>query len=485
MKRTISAKIIALVLCIIMLVGVLASAAHALSNEAQDHILNALARARIPNAAIAVIQDGETNYILRDSTTDTLFQIGSVSKSFTGFGVLLLEDMGLLSVYDPVNQHLPWFEVRYHGVPVPHEDMAIYHVLQMASGITSDERHFPRPAATESTDAFIARLSQGLDLAFYPAARHVYGNLNYIILGLLIEAVSGQSYDEFMTQQVLHQLGMYNTFTNTQRAHETGRVIGGNRLRFLQPVSWEPLVHPAWIPTGFIYSNVTDMVRWAQVQLGMVEIDEQFGRVVQRSHEPMGSVDFFAHGNYFYTAGWNVRDDGAHVRHYGATPGYSAAFRLYPHAGTAVIVLGNLAHGVVPFGSFVTDVVERGSFNRMGMEFNVMMDIFLTVLAALTIVYVVLFVRLIVNLMKKRNEGRITTRECTFKAAWLIDPLITVAGLIALYVVPPMFGNTSLAFALEYIPASWAFAVAGGWVAVAYSVCSLLYKAFLKPQTAK
>ena len=78
-----------------------------ISSEAEEHILNELRRANIPNAAVAVIEGGETSYILKDSTYDTLFQIGSVAKSFTGFGVLLLEDMGLLSVNEPVNQHLP------------------------------------------------------------------------------------------------------------------------------------------------------------------------------------------------------------------------------------------------------------------------------------------------------------------------------------------------------------------------------------------
>ena len=101
----------------------------AISNEAEDHILNELNRANIPNAAVAVIQGGETSYILKDSEYDTLFQIGSISKSFTGFGVLLLEDMGLLSVSDTVNHHLPWFEVRYNGVSVPHNDITIYNLF--------------------------------------------------------------------------------------------------------------------------------------------------------------------------------------------------------------------------------------------------------------------------------------------------------------------------------------------------------------------
>ncbi|MCL2621292.1 MAG: serine hydrolase, partial [Defluviitaleaceae bacterium] len=116
-----------------------------ISNEAEEHILSELRRANIPNAAVAVMQNGETSYIFKDSTQDTLFQIGSVTKSFTGFGVLLLEDMGLLSVSDPVNRHLPWFDVRYNDIPVT---VTIYNLLQHRSGLTSDERLFPMAKVT-------------------------------------------------------------------------------------------------------------------------------------------------------------------------------------------------------------------------------------------------------------------------------------------------------------------------------------------------
>ena len=156
-----SVMMVLVMLVLAMLVFVLltvASANTAISRDAEEHILNELRRANIPNAAVAVIQDGETSYILKSSAHDTLFQIGSVAKSFTGFGVLLLEDMRLLSVYDPVNQHLPWFWVSYNGTPVPHEDMTIYNLLHMTSGFTSDERLFERPRLTESTEEWIAGL---------------------------------------------------------------------------------------------------------------------------------------------------------------------------------------------------------------------------------------------------------------------------------------------------------------------------------------
>jgi len=453
-----------------------------ISNEAEEHILNQLRRARIPNAAIAVIQDGETSYIFRDSTHETLFQIGSISKSFTGFGVLLLEDMGLLSVYDPVSQHLPWFEVRYSGEPVPHGDITIYNLLQHTSGLTSDERRFPS-SFIETADEFISQFT-GIELAFYPSTRHVYGNVNYVILGLLIEAASGKSYDTFMTEQVLRPLGLYNTFTNIENAYETGQIIGGNRLRFAQTVSWNPHVNPITIPTGYIYSDIMDMARWAGIHLGIVDISEQFARVVQRSHKNFGSMDFFAHRNYFYTAGWNVTDDGNHVRHNGSTPGYSASLRIYTHTNTAVVVLGNLTSGVVPFGALVSGTMAGEPFGNVRMDFNILMDIFLTVLAISGIVYTGLLVRLFVKLRKRLGSGDVIKGSFTSKnIKWLFDPIFAIAGLITIYVVPSIYGNTSYQFAIMFSPASMTPAIIASWIGVVYSLCAFGVKVFVRPYT--
>ena len=91
-------------LMLILMIPLNASAS-TMSIEAEQHILNELRHARIPNAAVAIVQGSEVSYILKDSTPDTLFSIQSVAKPFTAFGVLLLDDMGLLSLGDPVSKH--------------------------------------------------------------------------------------------------------------------------------------------------------------------------------------------------------------------------------------------------------------------------------------------------------------------------------------------------------------------------------------------
>jgi len=480
-KKTIKGKIISVVLCLIALVFALPTIAFAqtgVSREAEEHILNELSRARIPNAAIAIIQNGETSFIFKDSAQDTIFQIGSIGKSFTGFGVLVLEEMGLISAYDTVNQHLPWFEVSYNGTPVPHEDIRIYHLLQNASGLMrSLTVHWPE--LTESTDNYISRKLE-VGLAFYPGERHGYSDFNSIILGLLIEAISGQSYDEFMTQHVLHPLGMYNTFTDNQRVYETGRVIGGNRLRFLQATPFNPPVNPIVIPAGVIYSTITDMARWAEIHLGTADIPEQFARVVQRSHEDIGALGFFAHGNYIYASGWNVLYDGSRVRHNGSTQNYSASLRTYPHDNRAVMVLTNIRGEGVQFGAFISGIAFEGeplgSVHTMSMD--AILDIIFTVAVIIGIVYIGFFIRFIIKAVKRLNSGEKTKRKPSFKIVWLIAPIIIIADLVITYMLPSVMSNMPHHLAVEFIPASYTPALIILWAMLICSLCVFFARVF-------
>ena len=481
-------KVLSFMLLITLLFAAIPTAVFgypAIGNEAEEHILNELNRANIPNAAIAVIQNGETSYILKDSEHDTIFQIGSVAKSFTGFGVLLLEDMGLLSVSDPVNQHLPWFEVSYNGVPVPHEDITIYNLLQHTSGFTSDERHFPSTAEELSKDELIAQLA-GIELVFYPSQGHIYGNVNYMILGLLIEVVSGQSYDDFMTQNVLHPLGLCNTFTNVQRAYDTGRVIGGHRFGFLRPRPHDPQWASQTMPSGGMYSNISDMARWAGIHLGAVEVNEQFARVVQRSHEnnhtsrnPFADTDFHA------AAGWNVMLEGNYfvsdgkIMHGGSTFGYIAYVGIIPERDAAVVMLSNVRYADLPGWIFLIWNAIDGELNSVGTDLFIIIDIAFVVLTALGVLFIGLFVRLAVKLYKQLQGGE--RAKAKLRIRWLIAPIFSILGILIFHVVMPMLFAMPLGTLLLFSPASTITAIIAMWIMAAYSLFSLWSKVFVRP----
>ncbi|MCL2842548.1 MAG: beta-lactamase family protein [Oscillospiraceae bacterium] len=487
-------KLLTILLLLALLLAAVPTAAitqTTISSEAEEHILNELNRANIPNAAIAVIQDGETSYILKDSEQDTLFQIGSTAKSFTGFGVLLLEDMGLLSISDPVNQHLPWFEVRYNGEPVPHEDISIYNLLQHTSGFTSDDRRFPSTSEELSKDELIGQLT-GIEFAFYPSEGHIYGNVNYVILGVLIEAVSGQSYDDFMTQNVLHPLGLYDTFTNAQRAHDTGRVIGGHRFGFLRPRPHNVQATSSLaMQAGGMYSSISDMARWAGIQLGVIEVNEQFTRIVQRSRENNHtSQNPFADLGFVYAAGWGVSQDGwgileyGSIQHSGGTFGYFAYVEIVPERDMALVILSNFRHMNLPqWISLVWDAVDGRSFNRIGLDTYGIVDIVFVILTAVGILFIGLFVRLAVKLRKQLHSGEKVNPKLRIR--WLIGPILSIMGLIIIYFIVPMLFQISFSSLLLLLSSSMTTAIIAVWIMAAYSLFSLWAKVFANPRVGK
>ena len=483
-------KRLALLLLLAFLLAVVSAAVFAqaeIDNTAEEHILSQLRRAGIPNAAVAVIQGEETSFTLKDSEADTLFAIASVSKPMTAFGVLLLEDMGLLSINDPVNQHLPWFEVRYNDMPVPHEEITISNLIHHTSGIAQNENRFPRAAPAETREEFIARLI-GMELDFYPSTNSAYSNMAYVILGLLIEAVSGQSYDDFMTHQVLHPLGLYDTFTNAGRARDTGRVVSGHVRGFLQvrPGTRGLESNTANMPAGGIYSSVSDLARWAGIQLGIVDVPEQFARLVQRSHIPNLDADVSFASGHFSDGGWVVDLENGYIEHSGGgTAGYAATIRIFPESDTAVVVLSNLRGSQVEnMGAMALHAVVDGTFTRVGLDFLEWMDMGFTLLLVAGAIYVGLFVRLMLKLRKRLRDGEIVKANVSaISITGLISgPIFSILSLVFYYIFPYVLLDTTRASLVDNWPISFALGFIAIWMFVLYEVFAWWAKVFVNPR---
>jgi len=133
-----------------------------------------LAKAKIPNSTVAIIQGENVEYLsYPDAAADSeqmldmyaLFQIGSVSKAYTGLGILLLEDDGLLSLEDPVSKYLPWFTVSYEGKTVPSDVLTIADLIYHTSGFTNSESKYPNAIIGISLEESVRQINES-ELAF-------------------------------------------------------------------------------------------------------------------------------------------------------------------------------------------------------------------------------------------------------------------------------------------------------------------------------
>jgi len=133
----------------------------------------------------------------------TKFRLGSITKQFTAASILLLEERGKLKVDDPVKKYMA-------DAPAAWDKITIFHLLTHTSGIPSFTG-FPDYASTEATpttpEKLVARF-RDKPLEFQPGEKWNYSNSGYVLLGYLIEKISGQSYSEFVQQNIFTALGM-------------------------------------------------------------------------------------------------------------------------------------------------------------------------------------------------------------------------------------------------------------------------------------
>lgn len=144
----------------------------------------------------------------RRNSTDTPFPIASVSKLLTGTAILQLAQRGRLQIDDPVRKKLPAF---------PYPEITIRHLLSHTSGLPAYNAYFdplqhadPKRVFTDSD--FLPELaSRPLPLVFEPGTKREYNNINFIILALIIERLSGETYESYVEAHILKPAGMLHT----------------------------------------------------------------------------------------------------------------------------------------------------------------------------------------------------------------------------------------------------------------------------------
>src|SRR5438105_4513018 len=151
----------------------------------------------------------------------TKFRLGSITKQFTAASILLLEERGKLSITDPVKKYLP-------DAPAVWGKVTIFHLLTHTSGVPSFTS-FPDYAKLEpfaaTPEQLVARF-RDKPLDFEPGEKFSYSNSGYVLLGYLIEKISGMSYEKFVRENIFTPLGMKDSGYDSNSAVIPRRASG-------------------------------------------------------------------------------------------------------------------------------------------------------------------------------------------------------------------------------------------------------------------
>jgi CubicO group peptidase (beta-lactamase class C family) len=295
--------------------------------------------------SVAILKDGKVVFAkgygkrsLQDGRpieTNTIFSIGSVTKQFVCAAILLLAEDGKLSVRDPVAKYYPGLTRA--------KDITLLDLMNHVSGypdyypLDFVDRRMMKPIAEDE----LLRQYAGGKLDFEPGTKWSYSNTGYILLGRVVEKVSGENLGSFLARRIFKPLEMHQTFYELDTSDS--RLAHGYATFALsdpEPASPEA---SGWLRgAGGIYSTPADLAKWDVALIS--------GKVLKlESYELMTTPRKLANGRSTeYGCGLGVRIQAGRqvISHTGATSGFNTYNAVVPSTRSAVIMISNLEGGM-------------------------------------------------------------------------------------------------------------------------------------------
>jgi CubicO group peptidase (beta-lactamase class C family) len=322
-------------------------------------MLNLMSTYHVPGAALALIKDGrivlERGYGLRDLqthapvTTATLFNIGSISKSFTALSIAQLVDQHQVDLDTPVIKYIP--ELQLSGPRIA-QAVTLRQLLSHSSGRPPDEQW---PSQVPPTRPGIVSEFAAMPITAQPGTRFQYCSRCVVLAAYVLERVTGQSWEAYTRMHIFVPLGMTTASfgpLGLQQAPDRAQpywheaVLGDvavpwSRLQFLQSLG----------PAGGVDASISEMARYAVLQLGQGTfsgcrvVSTQMMVEMHRPQIAVGSdwTSLARTQNLHYALGWFIADvRGLHLAyHNGANPGFRATIALAPSSESGVVILTN------------------------------------------------------------------------------------------------------------------------------------------------
>jgi CubicO group peptidase (beta-lactamase class C family) len=318
----------------------------------------------VPGAAIAVIRGGKVCSlqgfgvadvaVRRPVTADTLFNVGSISKNLTAWGVLHLVDRHELDVDRPINEYLHRWQVPAGSFSA--QLVTARRLLSHTAGISShgysgSDAASPAPAIE---DILNGKTGAGaVSLVAIPGATFSYSGANYLILELAIEEISGEPFERYMREAVFLPLGMrHSSFEIAQDSaiRATPHDAASKAL---------PIRRYAESAAAGLTTSVRDLANFAAAALPGSGRRDPAGRgiitssLLAEAMQPVANTQWVERDPYGpapqYGLGYNVRPEqyGSHtgVGHGGSNSGWESWFQVIPDTGDGIVIMTNSTNG--------------------------------------------------------------------------------------------------------------------------------------------
>lgn len=326
-----------------------------IKDSLDNYINREMKRWNMPGMAIAIVKDGKVivskGYGYADvakkipATENTVFQIASNSKAFTGTAVALLESYGKLKLNDKVKKHLPYFKMKEDYRT---ENATVADVLSHRLGYSTFQTDLLNWAGTPSRKDLIMKMAN-VEPAYGFREKYGYCNIGFVVAGEIIKAVSDTTWDDYLKHHFFSPLGMSNTstynsdFVKNPNASKAYAMIN-DKLSEITPANMDNLG-----PAASVSSSVNDLSKWVMMQLD----NGKFGgkqivskQVISRTRQSFNVTgDGRGAKNHFnnYGLGWFLKDENGRkvVTHDGGANGFLSKTVLIPQENFGFVILTN------------------------------------------------------------------------------------------------------------------------------------------------
>lgn len=450
------------------------------NNDSYDaidaYIDEQMRRLKIPGVSLAIVEGdkivhrrgfGKARPGGDAPTPQTPFFIGSLTKSFTALAVMQLVEAGKIELDAPAQRYLPWFRV---ADPEASSQITVRHLLNQTSGLPQspglanladfDNR-------SDATERQVRALSH-LKLTRPVGSKFEYSNLNYNVLGLIVESASRESYADYVQHHIFDPLDMRHSYTSIVEAQQDDLAMG-YRYWFGVPVAARNLPIPCGsLPSGQLISSAEDIAHYLLAYLndgryGDAQILSPAG--IAEMHHPAAEINEMGMSLGHYGMGWISDGIGKSriVSHSGIVPDFGAFMALAPEPKKGVILLFNANHATM-----------KMTYDEVGMNAARLLagqpptphrfDALPWMMPAMLLIPILQVIGVITTLQQLRRWRLEPERRPSRERIWgqhILLPLIPNLS-IALTLIPML--SRLRGFVSSFMPDySWLAYICGGW----------------------
>ncbi|TCK69404.1 CubicO group peptidase (beta-lactamase class C family) [Winogradskyella wandonensis] len=288
-------------------------------------------------------------------SSTTLTRIASIAKPMTAVAIMQLFEKGLIELDTPIQTYLPTFPRKEKG------DITIKQLLTHTSGISQYQSNKEVENKTqfnslqEAIDVFRDR-----PLLFKPGSEYFYTSYGYVLLGRIIEQVSGLSYEDYMQKNIFDIANMKNTgIENINKQYDNKSCLYHNQKRKTKKTKQNNLSNR--IPAGGFYSTLDDVIKFGEAIVNNTLISESTFKLMLESQPVTYDGSLYGFGWFFYGPKPN---ENIVIGHEGGQSGCTSQLFIIPKSKTVVVVLSNTSGTYRDVVTFASKLISHSELNK-------------------------------------------------------------------------------------------------------------------------